>query len=400
MFDQYLAQLSSPDVAQRREAIIALGKSGDTRALTPLANIYKSDPDPALRELALKAGRYLKGATTSVPAVAATSSAVAVTNSAATAIVPAPEIAKPEPKPRELTYADRQKAKNRLDTAIGLVAQANNERALVELVDAIRINPELAKDTVALNLASTVTGILSTSEAMESIVRQAQEPVKKKPISRDTGTQNTGTVEGQDNTIIIFLIAMLVIFILSAASTVLVRAGLVNSLTILSQAVRYTPKQLSQIQLATNQLRAMAPGALFVGTVVEVIVLAINFGILYGIGSLMGGTGSIVPFFSRLLRVQIVMTIVVMIEAAILFYGVIQPRAAPSQMVGAIQSILVVIGFTYVAGLVWEGYATAVGHEISVGRGCLARFISVFLFAFLAACLAFVAGPALFGTTN
>ena len=46
MTDQYIQQLSSDDSEERRQAIIALGKSGDKSALAPLLNVYKSDQIP------------------------------------------------------------------------------------------------------------------------------------------------------------------------------------------------------------------------------------------------------------------------------------------------------------------------------------------------------------------
>ena len=52
--------LQSSDPAQRREAIITLGKTRDSRAMPLLAKIYHSDPDPALRELARQAGQYIQ----------------------------------------------------------------------------------------------------------------------------------------------------------------------------------------------------------------------------------------------------------------------------------------------------------------------------------------------------
>src|SRR5258708_32075297 len=65
-----MQQLSRQDVETRRLEIIALGNSADQRAMASLANVYKTDPDPALRELALKAGRYIKRTTTgSMPVV-------------------------------------------------------------------------------------------------------------------------------------------------------------------------------------------------------------------------------------------------------------------------------------------------------------------------------------------
>lgn len=60
MIEPFLAQLHSPDPLQRRQAIIALGRAKDPRALSALAEVYRTDPVPELREMALKAGRYIK----------------------------------------------------------------------------------------------------------------------------------------------------------------------------------------------------------------------------------------------------------------------------------------------------------------------------------------------------
>ncbi|MCC7207538.1 MAG: HEAT repeat domain-containing protein [Anaerolineae bacterium] len=60
MFDQYVALVQSADPAKRREAIIGFGKLGDSRALKYLAQVYKTDADPALRDLAAKAGRHIQ----------------------------------------------------------------------------------------------------------------------------------------------------------------------------------------------------------------------------------------------------------------------------------------------------------------------------------------------------
>lgn len=60
MFDRYLAQLKSADAAERRRAIISLGKLGNFSAMPALAEIYRTDPDPELRELARKAGVVIR----------------------------------------------------------------------------------------------------------------------------------------------------------------------------------------------------------------------------------------------------------------------------------------------------------------------------------------------------
>jgi len=57
MDPERLDQLQNPDPAVRREAIIALGRSKDLVALPELAEVYKNDPVPELRELTRQAGR-------------------------------------------------------------------------------------------------------------------------------------------------------------------------------------------------------------------------------------------------------------------------------------------------------------------------------------------------------
>lgn len=56
MFDRYLAQLKSEDPAERKQAIISLGKLGSFSAMPALADVYRTDPDPEIRDLARKAG--------------------------------------------------------------------------------------------------------------------------------------------------------------------------------------------------------------------------------------------------------------------------------------------------------------------------------------------------------
>jgi len=60
MFDRYLAQLKSADPAQRRQAIISLGKLGNFAAMPLLAEVYRTDPDPELRDLARHAGLAIR----------------------------------------------------------------------------------------------------------------------------------------------------------------------------------------------------------------------------------------------------------------------------------------------------------------------------------------------------
>ncbi len=60
MINQLIQQLQDSNPEIRRRAILALGKSKDTAALKPLAAVVRGDPDPALRDLARKAGQYIR----------------------------------------------------------------------------------------------------------------------------------------------------------------------------------------------------------------------------------------------------------------------------------------------------------------------------------------------------
>jgi hypothetical protein len=60
MFEQWIAQLQHSDPAKRREAIIALGKLADPRALPYLARCYEVEREPDLRDLIAKAGRHIQ----------------------------------------------------------------------------------------------------------------------------------------------------------------------------------------------------------------------------------------------------------------------------------------------------------------------------------------------------
>ncbi len=60
MIDDLIDQLNDANPEVRRRAVIALGRTKDMTALRPLAEVFRTDPDPELRELARKAGVYIR----------------------------------------------------------------------------------------------------------------------------------------------------------------------------------------------------------------------------------------------------------------------------------------------------------------------------------------------------
>jgi len=60
MIDDVLQQLKNPDPEERKKAVVTLGRLRNRAALKPLEEVYRRDPDPDLRQLAYKVGRYIQ----------------------------------------------------------------------------------------------------------------------------------------------------------------------------------------------------------------------------------------------------------------------------------------------------------------------------------------------------
>src|SRR5512145_2485405 len=124
--EKWIAQLQHADPVKRKEAIMMVGRQRCGEALPALAHIYHHDPVPELRDLALKAGRYIKQHQ------------------------PPPDR---ESAPR---VEDEKLGQQHTRLALDAHLDGNKARALRELVLAYHANPALEQDEVFLNLASQV----------------------------------------------------------------------------------------------------------------------------------------------------------------------------------------------------------------------------------------------------
>jgi len=408
MFDQYIQQLASQDVAERRQAIIALGNAGNPQALPTLANVYRTDPDPALRELALKAGRYIKGLTLTAPGVqpaaasaasappASTTSPFTVPTPAAppastVALIPAEpravtpfvpiasadpikslELLNPLPPlaptilpgqlsaPKEISEYHQRLAQSRLDSAIGMVSHGENEKGLAELMAAIRYNPAIAKNTLAMNLAATITGIHSPDAAMQDILRrmnQAGGTVKRPGQPIDLKAMLAGTE--------------LLETVLMVALLFLITCGLGFGLKFMAQNLtevmsRLTPgSRMASNEAALAASAAVTPpeilsrGALLTfGALIDTIVL-------YVLGLFLGGAGSLFRFLKAFLRIQIVIYLLLAVAFGLMVYGV-NALAARQTEIGLTVFIiaLVILLLTFLGGFIWQLLAMMRQHEV------------------------------------
>ncbi len=167
--DKYLFQLKSLDPAVRREAITALGKAGEARALQPLEQLSTSDPDPDVRSLAVEVCRELEDLQWKQFAEPAAS---------------APE----KPAPPSLTVQQpyvqvssykRRLAKGYLSHAFTFHSAGDEVNALAHLANTLKSDPNIANDKVARNLAAN---LMNQPEYPEQAMAMVLQLIKENKI--------------------------------------------------------------------------------------------------------------------------------------------------------------------------------------------------------------------------
>ena len=152
MLKPYIQLLKSQDPAERRKAIKGLARLRNPAAVPVLETVANSDPDPALRELAEKAIRYINA------------NAAAKQASESLLNVPASEEATPKPRPH-ISPRDREDARAYVNAAFSYTQAGDPARAVEWLGKALSVNPALEKDSFVAGIVHTVMQ-MSMDEAL------------------------------------------------------------------------------------------------------------------------------------------------------------------------------------------------------------------------------------------
>ncbi len=197
MIDSRIVKLlDHPDAAARKKAVTALAKSGEPEALMLLARVYRSDDDGDVRELARKAGIYLKRQLEEDDEFAYDDE----------------DAAQEDPveslnRMHQVSETDKNRANALVQQALDESMRGEDQRAFRNLVRAFSINPGLEHDTYASSLAAQITG-LPRDEAIDRI---------KAVIQAGGGRQRSGSAGG------VRVLDRMIVFLL-----VLVGAGLIG----------------------------------------------------------------------------------------------------------------------------------------------------------------------------
>lgn len=318
MSSPYVDQLKSSDPARRREAIIALGKSNSADALAPLADVYRNDPDEALRELALKAGRYLRqqGVAAAAPAAAAPAR-----NSGAERIerepseyddIPEPkQIVRPQPR-KPIREGDISLSRSLTNEALTHNANGDNAKALKALKNAIKVNPDIIDDQFFLGVAGSVTdrdgkaaiAMLLDEGEFASKVKESKQASKQAVIDKHMATARESKWSGVAiEAVIFFLLNAIALVILTL---VIAEAGRAQAALSPEQAESVRESLGSMQSIVTNfeSLTTLSfPSLVVIGVVVAVGAL-ISMGIfgilLHLIAMLFNGKGTLPFLYDKL----------------------------------------------------------------------------------------------------
>lgn len=317
MSSSYVDQLKSSDAARRREAIIALGKSNSADALAPLAEVYRNDPDESLRELALKAGRYLRQQTADAAPVAVASAR----NGGAERLEREPseydDIAEAKRPPlvlpkKVIKAGDISLSRSLTNEALTHNANNDNAKALKALRNAIKVNPEIIDDQFFLGVAGSVTdrdgksaiAMLLDEGEYTSKVKESKQALKQSKIDKHMATARESKWSGVAiEAVIFFLLNAIALVVLTL---VIAEAG--------KAQVAMTPEEyetareslgsLQNIVVSFEALTTLSlPSLIGVGVIIAVgaLISMVIFGLLlHLIAKLFNGKGTMPFLYDKL----------------------------------------------------------------------------------------------------
>jgi hypothetical protein len=359
MSDEITRLLRSPDPAQRRQGIMRLADARSPAALPLLADIYRSDPVPELRELALKAGRYIRGPAGAAPTAAGTS-----------AVAPAPG------RSQAVSKRDAELARIHLDAAINFHAHGDPARAVENLGKAISLNPALEKETLFANLTLSVMG-LPVASALPILVhpdRRAEFMAQvggKRKLKRKQAHGKGAEKATWDNVLIDFILFAVVLALVTMAF-------LVFSLDAIEEAFEASATSVTADQLDTFYSASMAFLIVFAifSAVISAFSLAIQgLAIHFAATTFFGGDGTLAYLYRRMVPFQTVIALGT--SAAIIALTLFGSTGTLLLLIPLAMTVGTVVYYYVLSSLIGEVY------NFGAGSGCGALLIGGILLAAL-----------------
>ncbi len=344
-----LRLLKSDDPKQRRQAIVALAESRDPSALKHLAIVARTDLNPKLRELAVRAHKHLKETLEFASQVSATPAAV-----------------------RTAEKEESQHARDYMDEATSMFIANQPAKAAASMLKALRANPNLKHDSYFRSLAGTIFNTtpdeglamlidqeIDQERRGQFISAQKQEQAQRQKSQRLSQSSGIGwSAAWFDLAIYGVVIVIITFFILLVFSRIVIQSPIAYQLDPLFIG-------LFLIAALLNGVFSVV-GMLIQGGVIHLVATQL----LQGIGKLPLLLTQIVPFYSMM---TVMTSMIFVLWGALTAFGSIE-----AGMTGAICSgpiIVLVSLFTLFKTADKIGKAYGFG----VGKGCLSLLITSLL---------------------
>ncbi len=397
--DEALIQLKSPDAEMRRQAVIEVGKSKNPSMLPVLAEIYRSDSDANVRDMALKAGQYIRANM----GPQAPTDPVSTQTAAAVSTAPVSEL-------------NRERAAGYMSQALDFQMRGNVLKAAELLGRAFDLNPALANDPLAQNLAADLTGQGPTAAARTFLDRSARAQFIAAKGGRAASVTGGGAVaiDGAQTGWGGALLDLLIYGLAAGALTFILMMVAVRPLADFmvqvqqsASATQLTPAQQLQMQQFEQQVQALRGATTLAAALPLALFSALGaiFGLLIEAGlehlivkSALGGSGMLTSLIHKLAFLQIILLAI----GGVLFVAFVLallPIFTQAQTQPNMQLDSTLFWGLWLAIMVFAAAATyfrariiARNYSVSWFRGCATMILYVIVVFALQLCLSAAAG--------
>jgi predicted esterase len=218
-----IQKLKSSNPRERREAIDAIGKLEDRKALEILKQVYRSDPDPELRQYAREIGQNAWLRLKSVDTVSRLDKAGPENQRSNLLEKPNANNIQEHDAKRNLSEQNRASALAQLKRGADFYVQGNNASAIKALSKAVELDATIARDQMTLNLAEKLIG-LPPDEALKLLANKQ----KIGPLEAALNTSSNQKRNSPRSRIMLWILAFSIITLI-AVFLWAIQAGNLNS---------------------------------------------------------------------------------------------------------------------------------------------------------------------------
>ncbi len=386
MIDQQLINmLDDPNPQIREKAVKQLAKTKSQDAVQYLAVVYKTDEDPDIRELARKAGLYIKKK---------------MTEDKWTGDDPDPyadDDSDDMPDTVDVSARAVEASIGQMESAMNLHVAGEDEKAAKFVEKAFMANPNLKNDSYYLGMAATILGIRG-EEVADFLLgdvefdSKGKAKRKRKPKVEDREV----TTEKVIIDLVIYFIVMATILIVGAIIFFQWLSGLFGDLlaspefqsqVASAQDVDFEANVRAFINLFLNLgLVSTVIYSLFM-SVFSVIGLLIQFAFYhFAAAKILGGDGTYKGLIHRLTNFHTFTYAISAIASYLVLYWVVNTMLAEGSEITAYNGIMALSGISSIFSIFWTLYLSKLignNYDFGTGRGCLTIIVSSILMSII-----------------